>query len=75
MVFLIITGTVWSFEETQYQHLNRNKGFKLDCRQRTWGDEAGEGKILFCTWLLASPAGGSVKVACWITQQVDLRTV
>lgn len=74
MVFPIVTGTVSSLQETLFHHLNRNKGFKLDWRQRTWGDEAGEGKMLFCTQLLASLTGSSVMVACWITQQVDLRT-
>lgn len=42
--------------------------------QRTWQAGAGEGKMVFCPQLLVSLAGGNVKVACWITQQVDLRT-
>lgn len=43
--------------------------------RRTWGARAGEGKMLFCPQLLASLAGDSMQVACWIAQQVDLRTV
>lgn len=41
--------------------------------QGTWGTRGG--RMLFFSQLQASLAGGSVKVSCWIAQQVDLRTV
>lgn len=60
-----------------YERLSsaRNAGLELGRIQRTWGAGAGEGKMLSCPQLLASLAGDSMKIACWIAQQVDLRTV
>lgn len=43
--------------------------------QRTWEAGAGVGKTMFCPQLLASLVGDSMKVACWIAQQMDHWTV